>query len=119
MSASSQAAFWNYRVAPRRNRHVLIPNADRPRRQRHGLSALRLVSHLATTSLVFLALITLVWCISWIFHSMHSVYPFSNEVFRLLDRLELLLVYIDAMVSGIVLLIGVCYYIVEVIRGDL
>lgn len=101
-----------------RDRRLLVPDADRRRRRRHELSALRLVTHLATTSLVFLALITLVWIVSWTFHFMHSVYPFSASAFRLLDRVEILLVYVDVVVSGIVLLNVTWNYIVKVIRGD-
>ena len=102
----------------RRDRQLLVPDTDRRRRRRHGLSVVRLVAHLATTSLVFLALITLVWIVSWAFHFMHSVYPFSDEAFRLLDRLEILLLYADVVVSGIVLFFVIWNYIVEVIRGD-
>ena len=102
----------------RRDRRLLVPDSDRRRRRRHELSAVRLVAHLATTSLVFLALITLVWIVSWTFHFMHSVYPFSHEAFRLLDRLEILLVYADVVVSGIVLFFVIWNYIVKVIRGD-
>jgi len=107
MSALGQAALPQS--------HALIRSALR---RRHGLSVVRLVTHLATTSLVFLALITLVWIVSWTFHFMHSVYPFPDEAFRLLDRLEMLLIYADVVMSGIVLLDGVWNYVVEVIRGD-
>lgn len=79
---------------------------------------MRLVSYLVTTSLVFLSLMTLVWIVSLTFHSMHAIYPFSDETFRVLDRLEILLVYLDIGVSGIVLLNGIRLYIVEETRGN-
>lgn len=106
------------RFALRRNRGLLVSDSARWRRRRRGLSVVRLIAHLATTSLVFLALIMLVWIVSWLFHFFHSVYPFSDETFRLLRILETILVYIDVAVSGIVLLHGVWRYIVEIIRGD-
>lgn len=70
------------------------------------------------TSLVFLALITLVWIVSWTFHFMHSTHPFPDAAFQLLDRLKILLVYLDVAVSGIVLLNGIWHYIAKVLRGD-
>lgn len=112
------AALMLLRFPLRRDRRMLVPDASRRRRQHHSLSVLRLVSHLVTTSLVFLALMTLVWTLSLIFHLMHSVHPFPDEAFQLLDRLKILLVYGDVAVSGVVLLNGIWHYIAEVIRGD-
>src|SRR5262245_19767131 len=102
----------------RRDRRIFIADADRRRHRRDETWVLRLVCHLAITSLVFLALTTLVLIVSWTFHFMHSVYPFPDDVFRLLDRVEILLIYADVAVSGIVLLYGLWRYIVKVIRGN-
>ena len=101
-----------------RDPRLVIPDETRRRQQRHALSALRLVSHLAMTSLLFLALITLVWIVSWTFHFMHSLYPFPEAAFQLLDGAKIVLVYLDVTVSGIVMLNGIWHYVAEVIRGD-
>ncbi len=102
-----------------RERRVFIPNTN-PRRRRPGPEriALRVVFHLALTSLVFLSLVTLVWGVSWAFHSMHSIHAFSDDIFRLLDRLETLLAYADVVASAVVLLNAIGRHILETIRGD-
>ncbi len=55
-------------------------------------------THLASwTSLLFLALVTLIWVVELAFHSLHSVYAFSDDMFRMLRRAgDPLLAYADA-----------------------
>src|SRR5689334_22729466 len=107
MFALSQAPSPNLQLLLRSllppNQRLRIPDSKWRRRWRHELSALELISHLVMTSLIFLTLITLVWVISWTFHLLQSVYPFSDDLFRALNRLEILLVYADAVTTGIVL----------------
>jgi hypothetical protein len=97
---------------------IIVPCADRKRNKRHRPPVLRLVGHLATTAFVFVSLITLVWVVSCMFSFMHSVHAFPEEIFRLFVRLEIALVYLDAIVSGVALLAGISRYILNVLRGD-
>lgn len=84
----------------------------------HGSSARRLIAHFATTTSVFVALASFVWLASWIFRLLHSVSPFSEEQLEILGRLKLVLLYLDILMSGVVLLGGVYRYIVTVLQGD-
>jgi len=100
-----------------RNQQIHVPDSSRQRRQRDGLTGLKLVSHLALTSLLFLALVVAVWVTSWVFHSLHSVYPFPDKLFHFLDRLEIWLVYADGGLICATLLNGVWHYVLGVLRG--
>ena len=49
---------------------------------------------------------------------MHSVHPFPDDIFELFAKLKIVLIYLDVLVSGIVLLAGIWHYILDVLRGD-
>jgi hypothetical protein len=69
------------------------------------------------TSFLFLALVVAAWIASLAFHALHSLYPFSNELLRFLDRLELWLVYVDgALICG-TLFFGSLHYLLQTVRG--
>jgi len=122
MSAVNQAALLKPQVALRsllrRDQHIAVPCVERQRRKRHWSSILRLVGHLATTAFVFVSLITLVWVVSWTLSSMQSVHPFPDDIFELFAKLKIVLIYLDVLVSGIVLLAGIWHYILDVLKGD-
>lgn len=78
---------------------------------------MRLVAHLTVTSFIFLALVSLVWAASWVFHSLHAAFPFPDETYEILRRLEIILLYTDVVVSSAVLLSGIWTYLSKVIGG--
>jgi hypothetical protein len=100
-----------------RNQQMRVPDSNRRRRPGHELAALKLAGHLAVTSFLFLVLVIAIWITSSAFHSLHSVFPFSKELLRFLDRLELLLAYVDGALICSTLLIGSCHYILSILRG--
>jgi hypothetical protein len=73
---------------------------------------------MAATTFVFTAFIALVWLASWGLSFLHSIHPFSDDTFELLETLKNVLIHIDAALSGVVLLRGLWQYLVNVIRGD-
>lgn len=99
---------------------MFIPDADRRRRRPPPSwhAALRVGTHLAWTSLLFLALVTLIWVVELAFHSLHSVYAFSDDMFRMLRRLEILLAYADAAASAGIVLNSLGRHFLEFIRGE-
>jgi hypothetical protein len=89
------------------------------RRHRNPWSpALRLVGHMASTTFVFTSLVTLAWLVSLGFSILHSIHPFSGIVYQLLEWLKIVLICLDAAMSGVVLLHGLWRYVCNVIRGD-
>jgi hypothetical protein len=77
-----------------------------------------LIGHLGATAFVFVSLFTLGWCASFVFHYLNAVHHFPEEIFTLLTRFEIGLVYVDTAVSGIVLLTGILRYIRDVLEND-
>lgn len=100
-----------------RNQQMRVPDSSRRRRPRYELKALELAGHLALTSLLFLTLVVSVWIVTWALHSLHSVHPFSEELLRFLDRLEIWLVYADGTLICITLLSGMWLYVLDILRG--
>lgn len=121
MSAISEMSFPIDHLCLRsllpRNQQIRVPDSSRRRRAHHELPALRLAVHLAATSLLFLALVIAVWMTSWAFHSLQSLHPLPNEFLRLLDRLEIWLVYLDGTLICGTLLFGSGRYFLDIVRG--
>ena len=69
-------------------------------------SVLLLIDHLLGTAVIFVTFFTvawLVWCgLSWL----NSLYPFPDETFRFVTRMDGVLRYADAVGSGIVFCAG-------------
>jgi len=99
-----------------RNQQIRIPDSNRRRHPGHELATLKLAGHLMVTSLLFLALVVAVWITSTAFHLLHSVYAFSNGILHFLDRLELVLAYVDGTLICGTLLVGGCYYLLDILR---
>jgi hypothetical protein len=74
-------------------------------------SILLLIGHLASTALVFSAILSFGWGASFVFGYLNSVRNFPPEIFTLFTRLEIGLFYIDTLASGIVLLAGVVRFV--------
>ena len=121
-NAVSPAALRNshrvFRFGLRQETRIRVQHPDRSRRPRNESSVRRLIGHLAATTLVFVVFVLLVWIASWTFSFVHSIHPFPNDVFKLLVKLEIILVYFDAAASGAVLLYGIGTYVLKVIRGE-
>lgn len=77
-----------------------------------------LLGHLVATALVFVALFTLGWWVSWVFNYLNAIRKFPAPILIVLTHLEIGLVYIDAGVSGCVLLAGIIRFVLDVWKGD-
>ena len=100
-----------------RDKQMRVPDSNRRRLPRHERSALKLASHLAMTSFLFLALVVATWIASLAFHALHSVFPFPSDLLRFLDRLEIWLVYVDGALIFGTLMLGGLHYFLENLRG--
>jgi hypothetical protein len=120
MSAISQTSLpitsTLFRSLLPRDQRLRIPDSNRSRPRRES-SVLRLIVHFVLTSIVFLLLTTFVWMASLMFHVMQSVYPFSDEMFQALHRLELFLLYADAATTAVILLNAIVRYVVAALEG--
>lgn len=92
---------------------------ERGRRIGYWWSVVTLLGHLLGTAVIFTGLFTLGWLVSVALHALHRYHPFPDEMFRFVTRLELYLLYVDAFVSGTVLMAGTvkfCKRLIEVER---
>jgi hypothetical protein len=69
-------------------------------------SVRNLVGHLLATSLIFLVLFAIAWALSWALTCLDSLHEFPPEIFGLITRFEVWLIYGDGIMSAAVLLVG-------------
>jgi hypothetical protein len=58
------------------------------------------------------------WIVSCSFNYLNSIHQFPDELFDLVKKLEVGLMYVDAAVSGVVLTAGFVRFVLEVFRGN-
>jgi hypothetical protein len=89
--------------------------AERPRTFLQ--SVLALIGHLCGTAVIFLALIIIAWGISFVFAKLHAIHNFPEQIYAFITTVELTIVYIDALASAIVLIVGLVRFCRDLIRG--
>ena len=72
--------------------------------------------HLGMTALVFVSMFTFGWLVSFLFTFLDNIHPFPEEIFKLVVRLELYLVYLDAGLSGAILITGIFRFVQEILE---
>lgn len=79
---------------------------EHQRRPTYVESILHLVGHLAGTAFVFATFIFFGWLISFGLHFLHEIHQFPPEVFAVLLKFELALVYFDGALCAVVFAAG-------------
>ncbi len=92
-------------------------NWSRSNETSFGYSIVLLIGHLFCTAIVFVTLFSLGWTVSCVFNYLDSIHKFPDEIFKIVTKLEVGLVYIDAAVSGAVLLAGIGRFVRDVFEG--
>jgi hypothetical protein len=69
-------------------------------------SVRNLIGHLLATSLIFMLVFATAWALSWLLTCLDSLHKFPPQIFEMITRFEVWLIYGDAGLSGAVLLIG-------------
>ena len=75
----------------------------------------RLLGHLAAGTAIFVAVLLLAWILSLVFKYLNSVAPFPTEISTLFEKFEIALFCADVVVSGMVLSVGVWWFLWDVI----
>lgn len=81
------------------------------------LQILSLISHLAGGAAFCLSFAFIVWLVGWGLDWMNDTHPFAPGIYSLVLKVELYLVYIDIVVSSIVVVFSVWQYIRDVLEG--
>ena len=79
--------------------------------------ALGLIGHLCGAAVIFVAFFTIGWLVSFALHWLHSLHPFPEEIFRIITRIEVWVVYADAFLCAIVLLAGAWRFALELVEA--
>lgn len=80
-------------------------------------SVLNLIGHLVGSSILFVSFIGLGWIISLFYHWLDGIHKFPQDVSTFITECELYLVYADAVLCGLVILVGAWRFIKEL--GDI
>jgi hypothetical protein len=65
-----------------------------------------LVGHLIATSIIFSLLFAIAWALSWLLACLDSLHSFPPDMYELIKRMEIWLIYADAIISAAALLFG-------------
>jgi hypothetical protein len=73
---------------------------------------------MGATAAVFVTLFSLIWIVSCMLNYLDSVRKFPLDIFRLLTGLEIGLVYVDAVVCGLLLTTGIVCFVKNILEGN-
>ena len=75
-----------------------------------------LIGHLLGTAGIFVTLFGIAWGLSWLVAGLDSLHSFPPEILSIITRIEVWLIYADAAVCGLVMLIGTVRFCLELIE---
>ena len=89
---------------------------DFGQRKQHSYpeSVVMLIFHIIGTAVIFLSLASVTWLLGVALHWLHTLHPFSEPILKFFMGVELALLYVDAAVSGFVLLAGTWRFCKEI-----
>ncbi len=87
------------------------------RKKSYAASVVGLIAHLAGTAIIFSTVFVFGWLVSVLFHWLHAIHPFGEEIFKIISRLEVGLIYVDICLSLIVLFAGAWRFCAELFEG--
>lgn len=76
-------------------------------------SLIKLLTHLLGTAIMFGAILMLAWGLSYLVSWLNAAHPFPSEIYKFVTTIEIWLVYIDVVISGIVFLFGAGRFLQE------
>lgn len=80
-------------------------------------SVLRLIGHLVGTAVIFASFLALAWLVAVFVHWLHALHPFPEEIYTIVTKVELVLLYVDIGLCGFVLVTGAWRFVREVTHG--
>jgi len=77
-------------------------------------SLVKLLAHLLGTAIMFSAILVVAWGLSYLVHKLNATHPFPPAIYAFVTTIEVWLVYIDVLISGIVFLFGAFRFLQEI-----
>lgn len=87
-----------------------------PQRVSYVQAVFRLIGHLLVTAAVFVSFFVIAWIVWLILHGLHTIFPFPNEIFFVITRLELWLVYFDSGLCALLVFAGMWRFVKELME---
>lgn len=89
---------------------------DRRKRRTFSESVVGLIAHLCGTAIIFVTFFTIGWAVSYLLHWLHSIHPFPDEIFRIITKIEVVVIYADGLLCGVVLMAGALRFCKELME---
>jgi hypothetical protein len=88
---------------------------DRRRRNDSFMwSVVLLIGHLAGTVVIFAGLLLFAWLSGWFLSWLNQIHPFADNIYHLATRAELWIFYTDTSICGLVIVVGVFRFLVDI-----
>ena len=88
-----------------------------PKRPKYIDSLLILLGHLVGTTLIFGSFFVLIWLLSYLLSWLHGIHQFPQEIFEVIQKIELGAIYVDAGLCVVVLIAGMLKFCKDIFRG--
>lgn len=85
-----------------------------PHSKSFGESIVGLIFHILGSAVLFLVFATVSWALGYAVHLLGLRHPFNPAVLNVLHSVEIWLLYVDIILSGMVLLVGAYRFILEI-----
>jgi hypothetical protein len=79
----------------------------------YARSVVKLLTHLLGTAVMFGAILLLAWGLAYFVSYLNAKHPFPPAIYSLVTKIEVGLVYIDVIISGVVFVFGAGRFIRE------
>ena len=76
-----------------------------------------LIAHLVGTAVIFVSFFTIGWAVSWALHALHAIHAFPEDIFRVIVRFEVWVVYADAVLCAFVLIAAAWRFALELLES--
>jgi len=86
------------------------------RRNGYWISVIHLIGHLVGTAVIFTAVMSLGWGVSYMAHLLHDHHRFPDQIYNSIMWFEVGLFWFDVAISSVVLLIGACRFLKEILE---
>lgn len=90
--------------------------AGSPQPKTYAKSVLGLIGHLFGTAVIFTSFFAIGWTISVILQFLHAAHPFPAEIWDIVTRFELYLIYGDLVLCSSVMLVSAYRFLVEMME---
>jgi hypothetical protein len=81
-----------------------------------GSSVLRLLGHLAGTAFMYISLFAAAWAIGFCSSYLNRIYPFGDDTFQFMSKVEKVILYGDTALCAFVSLVGMGRFCKDVMK---